>query len=243
MAWGPLPAEAGAPCGNLSSPLAVLSLRGCFSKAAPGLFWSGNLIPRRVYFSTLENSQCRTRSPLRPACRRPFGVRLPAAPAWDSSPRRGEVRAPEGAAPASPTAARPARPRPGGEPSRPWGLPCSLSPTASPHRTRDSPRRPRSHDHTQTPTCRHTDTVTHAPQTQPGRMQTRLTPPAHTHLVYHGTAHTRPPLPRGYTPHPHLHGNAHTPDTQLRLPQAMQNCHARTRMHARTHAHARTPLS
>lgn len=30
------------------------------SKAAPGLFRSGNLILRGVYFSTLENSQCRT---------------------------------------------------------------------------------------------------------------------------------------------------------------------------------------
>lgn len=32
------------------------------SKAALGLFRSGNLILRWVYFSTLENSQCRTRS-------------------------------------------------------------------------------------------------------------------------------------------------------------------------------------
>lgn len=38
------------------------------SKAAPGLFRSGNLILRWVYFSTLENSQCRTRSRPHPAC-------------------------------------------------------------------------------------------------------------------------------------------------------------------------------
>lgn len=38
------------------------------SKAALGLFWSGNLILRWVYFSTLENSQCRTRSEPHPAC-------------------------------------------------------------------------------------------------------------------------------------------------------------------------------
>jgi hypothetical protein len=37
------------------------------SKAAPGLFWSGNLSLRWVYFSTLENSQCRTRSQAAPS--------------------------------------------------------------------------------------------------------------------------------------------------------------------------------
>lgn len=38
------------------------------SKAAPGLFRSRNLILLWVYFSTLENSQCRTRSRPHPAC-------------------------------------------------------------------------------------------------------------------------------------------------------------------------------
>lgn len=41
------------------------------SKAAPGLFRSRNLILLWVYFSTLENSQCRTRSRPHPACGRP----------------------------------------------------------------------------------------------------------------------------------------------------------------------------
>ena len=37
-----------------------ISIAVRISKAAPGLFRSGNLILRGVYFSTLENSQCRT---------------------------------------------------------------------------------------------------------------------------------------------------------------------------------------
>lgn len=44
------------------------------SKAAAGLFWSGNLILRSVYFSTLENSQCRTGSEAAPSLLSPPSV-------------------------------------------------------------------------------------------------------------------------------------------------------------------------
>lgn len=50
------------PCAKLfsSAPPARIAVSVRVSKAAPGLFRSGNLILRRVYFSTSENSQCRT---------------------------------------------------------------------------------------------------------------------------------------------------------------------------------------
>lgn len=50
----PPPPPPGAP--------SLITIAVHISKAAPGLFRSGNLILRGVYFSTLENSQCRTQA-------------------------------------------------------------------------------------------------------------------------------------------------------------------------------------
>lgn len=90
MAWGAAQLEGlggrdscGVPCQDgegalwkaffiTTSPPLALPPRIAFSvrisKAAPGLFRLGNLILLWVYFSTLENSQCRTRSWPHPAC-------------------------------------------------------------------------------------------------------------------------------------------------------------------------------
>lgn len=76
-------------------PLTAFSVRT--SKAAPGLFRSGNLIRRRVYFSTLENSQCRTRSPAAPGLRRRLGAPRAAgggARAWPEQPPGAAARPP-----------------------------------------------------------------------------------------------------------------------------------------------------
>lgn len=66
-AAGPLPGGGGRPANSIFHhrlPTPGAPARIAFavriSKAAPGLFRSGNLIRRGVYFSTLENSQCRT---------------------------------------------------------------------------------------------------------------------------------------------------------------------------------------
>lgn len=67
------------------------------SKAAPGLFWSGNLILRWVYFSTLENSQSRTRSQAAPSVlpgRRGAGDRGACWGAAHPAPGRGNPRPP-----------------------------------------------------------------------------------------------------------------------------------------------------
>lgn len=110
MAWGDTQLEGtggrdscGVPCQDgegapwkafliTTSPPLVLPPRIAFSvrisKAAPGLFRSGNLILRWVYFSTLENSQCRTRSRPHPACP-PASV----LPRWVAAGRVGAAEA------------------------------------------------------------------------------------------------------------------------------------------------------
>lgn len=62
------------------------------SKAAAGLFWLGNLILRWVYFSTLENSQCRTGSEPAPNLLSPpsvFPLRLRTAHSGHPAPELG----------------------------------------------------------------------------------------------------------------------------------------------------------
>lgn len=77
-------------------PRIALSVR--ISKAAPGLFRSGNLILLRVYFSTLENSQRRTRSRAAPSLLTPPPSPFCPGGGARGGPRRSSLR---GAAPAS----------------------------------------------------------------------------------------------------------------------------------------------
>lgn len=88
-AAGPLPGGGGSPANSIFHhrlPTPGAPARIAFavriSKAAPGLFRSGNPILRGVYFSTLENSQCRT-DPAPPS---------PLTPPPAASGRRGRGR-------------------------------------------------------------------------------------------------------------------------------------------------------